>query len=391
MKVKAENILISLLKKYERSVLSRKGSTRNLHIRFDMEQKMKEYYHYENFKEARLLEEEAEFYESKGWITVRRNDGVIQYIDLNPDKAEEIYSFLNLKSVRSYETEVLSLMDAYEGKGIDPLLTEIRRRISEGKSIRGILPEEENAQKMVLQSLSAMMELKEDRLERVFSAEVLGNSKSFEKIRSYIIRILKEYFTAEEEEQEEDLLAQFHILRNPAHVIVKGHGSLRIGSSILELEDFREGLTVSSADISEVCDLNLSDDAVLTIENLTSFYQCQRKNTLMIYLGGYHNTVRREFLRKIYSRYPEKEYLHFGDIDAGGFYILEHLKEKTGIPFEPYLMSVKELKACASHCLPLSENDRRRLESLKQNSACSEVIEYMLEHNVKLEQEQIPL
>ena len=54
-------------------------------------------------------------------------------------------------------------------------------------------------------------------------------------------------------------------------------------------------------------------------------------------------------------------------------------------------MSVKELKACASHCLPLSENDRRRLESLKQNSACSEVIEYMLEHNVKLEQEQIPL
>ena len=235
------------------------------------------------------------------------------------------------------------------------------------------------------------MELKEDRLERVFSAEVLGNSKSFEKIRSYIIRILKEYFTAEEEEQEEDLLAQFHILRNPAHVIVKGHDSLRIGSSILELEDFREGLTVSSADISEVCDLNLSDDAVLTIENLTSFYQCQRKNTLMIYLGGYHNTVRREFLRKIYSRYPEKEYLHFGDIDAGGFYILEHLKEKTGIPFEPYLMSVKELKACASHCLPLSENDRRRLESLKQNSACSEVIEYMLEHNVKLEQEQIPL
>ena len=152
MKVKAENILISLLKKYERSVLSRKGSTRNLHIRFDMEQKMKDYYHYENFKEARLLEEEAEFYESKGWITVRRNDGVIQYIDLNPDKAEEIYSFLNLKSVRSYETEVLSLMDAYEGKGIDPLLREIRKRISEGKSIRGILPEEENAQKMVFKA-----------------------------------------------------------------------------------------------------------------------------------------------------------------------------------------------------------------------------------------------
>ena len=389
MKVKAENILISLLKKYERSVLSRKGSSRNLHIRFDMEQKMKEYYHYENFRDARLLEEEAEFYERNGWIFVKRNDGVIQYIDLNPDKAEEIYAFLNLKSGRSYETEVLNLLDAFEGKGVDPFLKEIRQRISEGRSIRGLLPEEVSAQTMVLRSLSAMMELKEDHLERVFSAEVLGNSKSFEKIRSYIIRILREYFTEEEEEQEEDLLAQFHILRNPAHVIVRGNGSLRIGSSVLELNDFREGLTLSSADIAEVSVLKLRDDTVLTIENLTSFYQCQRKNTLMIYLGGYHNTVRREFLKKIYAQYPEKEYLHFGDIDAGGFYILEHLKAKTGIPFEPYLMSVRELEACASRCLPLSENDRRRLKSLRQTSACAEVMEYMLEHNVKLEQEQI--
>lgn len=71
--------------------------------------------------------------------------------------------------------------------------------------------------------------------------------------------------------------------------------------------------------------------------NLTSFYNYgitkSNMDDFVIYLGGFHNRSKRDFLKKIYDRNNNKEYRHFGDIDACRFYILEHLKRKTGIPF----------------------------------------------------------
>ena len=55
----------------------------------------------------------------------------------------------------------------------------------------------------------------------------------------------------------------------------------------------------------------------------------------MIYLGGYHNSVRRKLLELLYQDFPKAEYLHFGDIDVGGFEIYRDLCRKTGIPLKP--------------------------------------------------------
>lgn len=157
----------------------------------------------------------------------------------------------------------------------------------------------------------------------------------------------------------------------------------------MNLNDFREGLTLSSADVEIVEVKELFDSTILTIENLTSFYQYEKEDTLVIYLGGYHNTIRREFLKRIHQGYPEKRYFHFGDIDAGGFQILNHLRSMTGIPFEPYLMDKETLEQYEHLCRPLTENDRKRLIVPREQPEFHEVIDYMLEHNIKLEQEQI--
>ena len=85
---------------------------------------------------------------------------------------------------------------------------------------------------------------------------------------------------------------------------------------------------------------------------------------------------------------PKSVFRHYGDIDAGGFYILEHLKAKTGISFQPFRMDIAELERCRSHWLPLTENDRRRIHSiLAKNPPYSAVLRYMLDNNCKLEQE----
>ena len=78
-------------------------------------------------------------------------------------------------------------------------------------------------------------------------------------------------------------------------------------------------------------------------------------------------------------------------MDAGGLYIHEHLCRVTGIPFQMYRMSEQELTdprfAACLH--PLTQTDRIRLESLEKQDAYRELAAYMLQQNVKLEQEII--
>ena len=126
----------------------------------------------------------------------------------------------------------------------------------------------------------------------------------------------------------------------------------------------------------------------MTVENLTSFHMADSKEVFLIYLGGFHNRIRREFIKKIHRQNPEIAFYHFGDIDAGGFYILEHLRRLTGVNFQPYHMDVVTLRKYQHYTKRLTENDQERLKRLK-DSEFAQVIDFMLEHNCKLEQEAI--
>ena len=109
----------------------------------------------------------------------------------------------------------------------------------------------------------------------------------------------------------------------------------------------------------------------------------------MIYLGGYHNRIRRTLLNMIYETIPYANYYHFGDMDAGGFSILMDLRKKTGIPFMSYHMDLDTLKEYRQYAKRLNESDRNRLEKIRIEKEFSEVIDFMLEENIKLEQECI--
>ena len=125
------------------------------------------------------------------------------------------------------------------------------------------------------------------------------------------------------------------------------------------------------------------------MENYTSWLRCDSSKTALFYLGGYATRYQRDFLKKIFSDNPTLVYRHFGDIDAGGLYIHEHLCRVTGIPFQMYRMSRAELEDVRfQSCLhPLTEQDRVRLKSLEKQEMYRELAEYMLERGVKLEQE----
>ena len=127
----------------------------------------------------------------------------------------------------------------------------------------------------------------------------------------------------------------------------------------------------------------------MTVENLTSFNRINNSDTFYIFLSGYHNSAKQNFLKKIYSQNAKKEYFHFGDIDPDGFYILENLRSKTLINFEPYKMGITELKTYSAFAKALEENDISKAKALIGNGCHKEIMEYMLQHNQKLEQEII--
>ena len=98
----------------------------------------------------------------------------------------------------------------------------------------------------------------------------------------------------------------------------------------------------------------------MTVENYTSWLRLSLPDTTLFYLGGYATREQRDFLKEIAAENPNLRFFHFGDIDAGGLYIHEHLRRITEIPFKQYRMSQKELQDPRyQSCLhPLTEQDR---------------------------------
>ena len=109
---------------------------------------------------------------------------------------------------------------------------------------------------------------------------------------------------------------------------------------------------------------------------------------LCIYLAGYHSLRISKYLSKI-DRPEEKEWLHFGDIDPDGYMILRNLRNKTGLDFKPYQMSEEILSTYKKYSKKLERQDRTKAKTLIAEEFYPNVLKYMLENDMKLEQEVV--
>lgn len=243
----------------------------------------------------------------------------------------------------------------------------------------------------ILKGATAILSQTEEIYQRNLSMELYGDSKVLEGLLEPICKILTECLDDEffqSAEKPKEILKTFNVIPNPSYIYLCGKADIKLqhgdqytlkGSSI--------GFPSSS--IKEIASMTIEDKKIYTIENLTTFHS-EELDGFKIYLGGYHNQVRSEFLKIIYDQNPDKEYLHYGDIDSGGIYIYRKLKKDTKIPFRPFRMDVESIKKKKDSWKPLMKNDIVRLQSILKNEEMEEfhkLIAYMLEHNCKLEQE----
>ena len=398
-----KQVINKLLDTYENSLLSIGKNKRNVKIELRFTRTvLPEYFDessfvYENIHiQMRNLEEE-------GLVRIvwkdQKVDYVIQKVQLNMERLTQAYAFVRRTPKCNLEEANQALLEEYcnDETGENSITGEFARYLLERLNNHQPVKEyiELSNIKDTRRLFEALLSVEKNRKPcyiREFSIEHFQDSKYFERIKNQVAKIFRRFHSEYDSMDTTEILAEYGIYHTPNYVYLKGDVMVMIDGEPIKLRTLNQGLGISGEDLRKVTFSDLSRiKQVITIENLTTFFRWHEPDSLIIYLGGYHNGIRRTLLKKIYQELPRISYYHFGDIDAGGFSILKDLRNKTGIPFQMYHMDIETLKYYERYGKVLTESDRMRLKEMEKDEELQEVVSYMLLHNVKLEQECVGL
>lgn len=176
----------------------------------------------------------------------------------------------------------------------DTLLT----RLESGKKV--LEAEDEN----LFLCLNAIAAQQEFVWERIFSARVFQNSKTFQNAyRSSIVTILRNYSPHYEEEMDADILLAMHNVHSYAQTL-EWKGSLQYkldNGNIVETAMNTYGTLINSQTMEHAVVTNLAKcRKIMTIENKANYESMDfSEETLYIYCHGYFTPKEVRFLKKI--------------------------------------------------------------------------------------------
>ena len=342
---------------------------------------------YELYKE---INQNLDTLKKKGFITTKaEKSGKIRSVSLEENAIEQVYEYIKRTPKADRNNQIIELWDNYNDLQDDlfsPLreyIKEQKIRISTNKAVQ-FFDESFVDYEDLLNAVKAVLSNQNEIFIRELSVKLFNNSKRLEAIENTVRSFLYKYG---EYDDKDTVLEEHNIIKTPTYVMVKGNGILHCGETI-DLSKIKGDIGLSTQTLKDLSEVELNGANVITIENLTNFHKYHSDNELVIYLGGFHNSIKRDFIRLVAKCNPKTVFKHFGDIDAGGFYILEHLKRKTGINFIPHNMDIYTLEKNKNYWIKLTENDKTRLCFIAEKANIyKETIDYMLKNNCKLEQE----
>ncbi len=399
-----KKILNSLLDSYENSLLFTGENKVNINIDFPFNKKKLPAYFDESSYEYESIHSAMRELEEKGYIRIVWKKGkenhIISKVVLNTAQLDRVYQYVKRVPKSDLILSNIALLEKYRSLYDTPVCQRftdyILERLRGHQTVKEYIDLEDCGKTGLL--LKGIFEIERNQKQcyiREFSITVFRDSKILEHIGSRLGKIFRNFGEDFADKDIAEILAEYGIYHTPNYVYLKGKISFTIGKTMYDIGSLKQGIGISGEDLSEIgfCDIS-AVKKVITIENLTTFFRWVEPESLIIYLGGYHNSVRRALLKAVHLALPDAQYYHFGDIDAGGFEIYKNLCAKTKIPFQMYRMDLDTLVSHQRYGKELTENDRERLKKILEQNAGEaeefcELIRYMLENNVKLEQECI--
>lgn len=388
-----KEIIDGLLKKY--NIRYAKNITTNRRIILKPTEVYKDYAkNNADISEKQGINEAVSVLTDMGFITadyLKFSDD-IEKIYLSEEKLDAIYEYLKEEySVIPQSTiskRVHEIVEKYicTGEIVNKYCESILAQIEDPRCI--LVPEQIEAN---LKMYSFLEKNKEHLYVREASVLVYGDSKWFENNNYEEVCTFMRTATGrirEEGERNDAILSFFYVTPAEQEIFIKGNWRIEWEQYALDVSKFQGGIAIASSDVQSIKNVRVNSESVMTIENKTSFQRLKDGDLAMMYLGGFANRHQIEFLKKVISDNPNVRYYHFGDIDVGGFLIHKHLCRETAKKFELYCMGIQQLCDMRfRHCLrELKDNDMSRIGAL-MDEPYYDVIKYMQEHNVKLEQE----
>ncbi len=395
MKNYREDILSWFIKTYEDTKFYKGKSKKSPTCTLNLNKNYKEYGNSECFNETNEIEKVVEDLLHEKIIKAGnpfeyRKRKII--LNIEEDSLEKIYKELHRipekDSRRQFINEVQSINSIdFVNDFLAYLIDKVKNYESVNKYLNTL---DFHEVKDIVDILEHLYNQKNEVMLRKFSQSVLHDTKKFDVYKTRILHVVQDFYNPFIE-NENQMLECFNILKNPTCIHIKGDMELKIHDQRIDLKKVDYEFVFTKKHLESLEILNVRNKRVMTVENLTSYYSVEPKDTLVIYLGGYHNSQERKFLLQLYDFLKDSVvYDHFGDIDAGGFYIYFDLINKTKMPFHTYKMDVETLKEYQEYTKPLTKQDIHKLNLLNQQYQLP-VIQYMLKKNMKLEQEIIEI
>ncbi len=392
----SKDIISRLVDIYERRGCYAKDPKEIKSIQLDIAKEYPAYknrYDSENYKDINAAIEKNV---AAGYVCADKTQtGQFSKVKLVVENVEGCYTYLKRASIPEQCNKMRQVLDAVDDEGenvLKCLFADLTSNIDNYKKLPYDLGFDSKRTAEVIRVIAEILKLDRETYIRNFSTALFKDSKVFQReYRSTVERILFDY--TDNVVEKDKILEYYNLYENPTYVLIKGDACIKLGDSVIYTLEMKAGIALSNASLDCIQEILINADKVVTVENLTTFHDSDENDAVYIYLGGYHNTSKQQLLEKIYENNKDISYFHEGDLDVYGFLILENLKAKTNIPFKPLMMDVETIERFYQAGLykELTANDKKIIKSNKDGDLSSyrDVLEFMIQHNCKVEQESI--
>jgi hypothetical protein len=344
---------------------------------------------------------------------------IVDEIWLNPDPERLLESCRRagrkpkaqiLRELEAVLDEALSSCRGRSSEGSDGLdlyrfLQRQKETIQEKKRVpRYFFADDPERNRALLRFLRELMFNDGEEMERVVSMRLYGDSKYFEhELKPKALSVLRAVAKEEQDGDlnDADLLLQRGIVRWPE--VLEFRGSVQTESDDGEIADYaaqRYGAYLNTDALRHVRNVNVRGiSRMITIENKANYIwyiqNHHHAQELVVYHGGCCSPMKGRWLRMLADavrrQNPKAEFLHWSDIDAGGFRIFVQLKDHLIPEAAPWHMDVDTLVKYKARAVSLrTDSYRRLLEQMQKDPeymVFRETLSCMLEQDIRLEQE----
>lgn len=402
-------ILNKLLDKYENSKSYLKDTNRRIMVKAE---EIKEY-DTENYEQKTLFHEilkELKLKELVDYNYLKYEEGnILDKIWLEKDNIDNAYIEIQRENPKNHYIVIMKNLEKmnFKQEWLRNFYENMKKYMTENQKANNLLPFEKFEHILkALEEIDKMQSTNEVNsiLKRVFSIKCYNDSKYFEKcIEKNIISITKKYYFEKSDNVElsnDEILKEIGIVKYPEIIEFCGNIICNVKNRQIEFSDVTEGNYINSNTILNLQNIELiNTNKIIWIENKANYIDYisnKKSNELVIYHGGFYSPIKGKFFKKVYesSKLTSEDitYLHWSDIDIGGFEIFMRLKNNIVSEIIPYKMDKETLIENKNNWNYFDEKYKKKLYGLRENNEYKiffDSMDIMLKHNCKLEQEAI--